>query len=207
MTRVPGRPALKPRLGVCCLFLLVLSGCSSEGDRKLPGVYRVDVQQGNIIEQEMLDKLRPGMDRNQVRFIMGTPAVTDPFHADRWDYLFTLSKGGRTREQRHVILYFKNDKLTHITGDVVQGARKSPGELTEEARASTVEVPLESNKPGLFSRMFNALPFVGDDNTRKTPEEPESTERADTAQEPGASGETPAGEPPEAQVEQELPSP
>ncbi len=159
------RFATTPRflaLPVLCLLLAGGAGCSSEGDRKLPGVYRVDVQQGNIIEQEMLDKLRPGMDRNQVRFIMGTPAISDPFHADRWDYVFTVSKGGRTRQQRHIIVHFKDDKLTHVEGDVKPGERKSPVDVG--VRSETVEVPLDRNKPGVFSRMFNALPFVGDDD-------------------------------------------
>jgi outer membrane protein assembly factor BamE len=169
-------------------------------------VYRVDMQQGNIIEQEMLDKLRPGMDRNQVRFIMGTPAITDPFHADRWDYLFTVSKGGRTREQRHVTLHFSNDKLVEVTGDVVPGEQRAPGDLSAAARASSVEVPLERNKPGLFSRMFNALPFVGDDDKPKKP----------AAQQPGAGEEArdktgqddqAVRREPEPPAEPELPSP
>ena len=164
------RPPLQTLFAVAlCLGLLALSGCSSEGDRKLPGVYRVDVQQGNVIEQEMIDKLRPGMDRNQVRFIMGTPAITDPFHANRWDYVFTHSKRGRTREQRHVTLFFKDDKLTHVEGDVVPGERKSTNDL--EARAASVEVPLDKNKPGVFSRMFNALPFLGNDDSVKKPQD------------------------------------
>lgn len=191
-----------------CLLLVVLSGCSSEGDRKLPGVYRVDVQQGNIVEQEMIDKLRPGMDRNQVRFIMGTPAITDPFHANRWDYVFTHSKSGRTRQQRHVTLFFKDDKLTHVEGDVVPGERKPVDEL--EARAESVEVPLDQNKPGVFSRMFNALPFVGDDDARKKPQDAGTDETGDgTAQdEPDAGAETTSAEPqPQPQTDPELPSP
>lgn len=189
-----------------CLVLLTLAGCSAEGDRKLPGVYRVDVQQGNIIEQEMLDKLRPGMDRNQVRFIMGTPAITDPFHADRWDYVFTHSKGGRTRQQRHVTVYFKDDKLSHVEGDVVIGERKSPDEL--EARAASVEVPLDRNKPGVFSRMFNSLPFVGDENAPKKKKDAGTEEAGDGAPEevPGAEADTTASTP-QPQNNPELPPP
>jgi outer membrane protein assembly factor BamE len=155
-------------------FALALAGCASEGDRKLPGVYRVDIQQGNIIEQEMLDKLRPGMDRNQVKFIMGTPAITDPFHADRWDYVFTLSKSGRRRQQRHITVHFKDDRLWYVEGDVKIGERKSPVDL--EARAASVEVPLDRNRPGVFSRLFNALPFVGDDGQKKAPRDDDADE-------------------------------
>ncbi len=194
------------------LVFITLTACSTEGDRKLPGVYRVDVQQGNVIEQEMIDKLRPGMDRNQVRFIMGTPAIADPFHAERWDYLFTQSKSGRTRKQRHVKLFFKDDKLTHVEGDIVPGERKSPDDL--EVRAASVEVPLDKNQPGVFSRMFDALPFIGDD-TPQQKEKPESsgTEEPETdaaKDEPVDAGKTTSAEPqshPQPQIEQELPSP
>lgn len=191
-------------LSALCLGLAVLSGCSSEGDRKLPGVYRVDVQQGNIIQQEMLDKLRPGMDRNQVRFIMGTPAIADPFHADRWDYIFTLSRGGRTREQRQVTLHFKDDRLTHVSGDIVPGERKSADELG--ARAATVDVPLDRNNPGVFSRLFNALPFVGDDGAAKKQKDAESKQKGAAPESPGdGTGEnTPAPQP---QSSPDLPSP
>ncbi|OGT81545.1 MAG: hypothetical protein A3H91_10755 [Gammaproteobacteria bacterium RIFCSPLOWO2_02_FULL_61_13] len=191
-----------------CLAILAFSGCSSEGDRKLPGVYRVDVQQGNVIEQEMIDKLRPGMDRNQVRFIMGTPAVADPFHADRWDYLFTNSKGGRTRQQRHVVLYFKDDKLTHMEGDVVPGERKPVDVM--ETRSESVDVPLERNKPGVFSRIFNALPFVGDDNARKKPQDTDTKEpdAGPDNEESPAGAETASPEPQaQPQTDPELPSP
>ena len=63
-----------------CLTLLV-SGCS---------VYKVEVQQGNVVTQEMIDKLKPGMTRSQVRFVLGTPLITDAFHPERWDYYYYL---------------------------------------------------------------------------------------------------------------------
>lgn len=182
-----------------CLVLAALAGCSSEGDRKLPGVYRVDVQQGNVIEQEMLDKLKPGMDRNQVRFIMGTPAITDPFHADRWDYVFTMSRSGRTREQRHIIVHFQDDKLAWVEGDVKVGERKPADQV--EARTGTVDVPLERNRPGVFSRMFNSLPFVGDENKprKKDPDESGDDAEAGDAADTGQESETEAA-PTEAQA-------
>lgn len=177
-----------------CLVLVALAGCSSEGDRKLPGVYRVDVQQGNVIEQEMLDKLKPGMDRNQVRFIMGTPAITDPFHADRWDYVFTMSRSGRTREQRHIIIHFRDDKLAWVEGDVKVGERKPADQV--EARTGTVDVPLERNRPGVFSRMFNALPFVGDESKPRKRDPDDSGDDADAAGDAETGPEAAAEEPP-----------
>lgn len=147
--------------------VLGLSACGAEGTRKLPGVYRINIQQGNIIEQEMLDRLQPGMDKEQVRFIMGTPAIEDPFHKDRWDYIFTFSKGGDRREQRHIVLYFKDDKLTHVGGDVVPAAERRMAEATR--RTDAIDVDPRRKPRGLFSRLFNALPFVGDDDGRPRP--------------------------------------
>ncbi len=145
-------------------FLCVLSalaGCSAEGTRKLPGVYRIDVQQGNVIEQEMLDKLRPGMVKDQVHFIMGTPTIVDPFRTDRWEYIYTFSKGGNRRQQRHITIYFEEDKLTYLEGGVVTGIRKPPEDYRKERK--TVDVPSKRQKKGFFSKLINVLPFVGDD--------------------------------------------
>lgn len=152
------------RFGLLLGFTLGLGACATEGDLKLPGVYRIDIQQGNIIEQEMLDKLKPGMDKNQVRFIMGTPVLVDTFHTDRWEYVFTYSEGGKRRSQRHVTLYFEDEKLARIGGDVVAGERKASEELTPQ-QAPPVDVPLRDSRSGFFSRLFNALPFVGDEDT------------------------------------------
>lgn len=177
---------LKPGITIVSLLLL-LSGCSTyEGGFKLPGVYRIDIQQGNVIEQEMLDKLKPGMDQNQVRFIMGTPAMVDPFHNDRWDYVYTFSKGGAQREQRHVILYFENDKLAYVDGDVVTGLRKPPTEFLKERKS--VEVPLKDRKnKSIIGKMIEALPFVGDDDdiTAKKDTDTSKTDPNDVSQPAG----------------------
>jgi outer membrane protein assembly factor BamE len=94
---------------------LAVSGCLS--------VYRLDVPQGNVVTQEMLDLLRPGMTRNQVRFVLGSPLLTDPFHRDRWDYYYALRKGtGEVTESRHLIVYFQDDQLLRIGGDVASKA-------------------------------------------------------------------------------------
>jgi outer membrane protein assembly factor BamE len=145
-------------------LLLFLAGCSYEGTRKLPFVYRVDIQQGNVIDQDMVDLLRPGMDKNQVQYIMGTPVLDDPFHTNRWDYIYTYSKGGARREQRHIILYFKNNKLASVGGDVEISQRKASLILKEPSR--TVVVPPDYNKKSLLRKMINHIPFVGDDDAR-----------------------------------------
>ena len=84
---------------------LLSAGCS---------VYKVDVQQGNVIEQEQLDKLKVGMKKNQVTFLMGNPLLTDPFNANRWDYIYSMKPGGEKTTRQVVTLYFKGDTLVKI---------------------------------------------------------------------------------------------
>lgn len=101
-------------------LLLLLSGCGSWShpiDRISP--YKIDIQQGNVITQDMLAKLKPGMTPSQVRFVLGTPLVVDPFHANRWDYVYRYMKQGKLVEQRRVTVVFENDLLKGIEGDVV----------------------------------------------------------------------------------------
>ena len=87
--------------------------------------YRMDVQQGNVVTQEMVEKLKPGMTPSQVRFILGTPLVVDAFHKDRWDYVYRFSKGGRLQESRRIVIVFQDDKLARIEGDVVPANPRS----------------------------------------------------------------------------------
>jgi len=99
---------------------LLLAGCGSWSnpiDKLSP--YKIDIQQGNAITQEMLDKLKPGMTPAQVRFILGSPLVEDPFHPNRWDYVYRYQKAGKLSEQRRVTVVFENGKLKGFEGDVV----------------------------------------------------------------------------------------
>jgi outer membrane protein assembly factor BamE len=83
----------------------------------------MDVQQGNYVSQEMVSQLRQGMSREQVRYLLGTPLVTDIFHADRWDYVYWREAPDGTREERRVALFFSPDnKLERIAGDVISSA-------------------------------------------------------------------------------------
>jgi outer membrane protein assembly factor BamE len=81
-------------------------------------VYTPEVQQGNVVTQKMIDQLKIGMSRRQVRFILGTPLVEDPFHKERWDYYFFRKRGKRSREQRKLSLFFEDDRLVEIRGNV-----------------------------------------------------------------------------------------
>ncbi len=142
---------------------VTLGGCAKEGDFKLPGVYRINVQQGNVIEQEMLLKLKPGMDKNQVKFILGTPVLVDPFRSNRWEYVYTLSRGGQVRQQRHLTVYFEEGKLAYVAGDVVPGTVRDEV-IAPASQARTVEVPLQKQKDkGFFRTLFTLLPFIDDE--------------------------------------------
>ena len=100
--------------------VLVLSGCGSVSSFSFPGVYRIDIPQGNIITQKMVDQLRPGLTKRQVNFIMGTPLIRDTFDQDRWDYVYSFQPGGEDRAQERLTVFFDNGELTHFTGDFTQ---------------------------------------------------------------------------------------
>lgn len=86
-------------------------------------VYRMDIQQGNYLEGKTVDRLEVGMTRSQVRYLLGTPMVPDLFDKDRWDYLYYFQRGRlRKPEQRHVIVYFKDDKVANFERDNVPNA-------------------------------------------------------------------------------------
>ena len=94
--------------------MLALAACSSF---KFPAVYRVSIQQGNYLEQDMIEQLKVGLSKQQVRFIMGTPMVEDTFNTDRWDYYYNVKRGDTDLSSNHFIVYFDNDLVTHWDGD------------------------------------------------------------------------------------------
>jgi outer membrane protein assembly factor BamE len=103
-----------PLAGLVLLALVSLTGFGFVG---FPGVYRIDVEQGNLVTQDMVDQLQPGMSRRQVRFIMGTPLVEDSFNPDRWDYPYVIRNGQKIIREAKVTVYFEGDQLQTITGD------------------------------------------------------------------------------------------
>lgn len=121
--------------------LLALAGCS------FPGVYKIDIQQGNVVTQDMIDQLRPGMTRRQVRFIMGNPLIVDTFHADRWDYLYTLQPGGGTREQERMSIFFNgNDQLVSLSGDFKPGVSRDQAILGKDSDTNVTQ-PQQGEAP------------------------------------------------------------
>jgi outer membrane protein assembly factor BamE len=140
----------------------------------LPSVpigFRIDVQQGNVITQEMVAQLRPGMDKKKVNFIMGSPAIMDTFHGDRWDYVYTFQSGRGRPEKRRVTLYFENNLLARVDGDVKTAEGPIDVDLRQDQQ---VEVP--GVKPGMMSRIADKLPFVGPEGTADA-EEKEKEEK------------------------------
>jgi outer membrane protein assembly factor BamE len=97
----------------------IVAGCNP---LNVFSVYRMEVQQGNYVSQEMVSQLRAGMTRDQVRFVMGTPLVTDVFRPDRWDYIYMRRRANaREFEERRLTVFFENDRLARVEGDVVAG--------------------------------------------------------------------------------------
>jgi len=115
------------RLASAALIAGLLAGCSSVP--RIVTEYRIDVQQGNVLTQEMVSQLRPGLSKDQVRFILGTPILMDIFHGSRWDYVYWLKRGASGAvEQRRLSAFFDGEgKLARVTGDVA--AAETSGQL------------------------------------------------------------------------------
>ena len=96
---------------LACAVPLLLSAC-------FLGTHRVDVRQGNYVDQEMVSKLKLNMTREQVLFALGTPLIVDPFHPDRWDYVYLIGKAGDVNRVRGITLEFEEDRLVRVNGDV-----------------------------------------------------------------------------------------
>jgi outer membrane protein assembly factor BamE len=96
------------------LPLLCLNSCSLVSS----WVYKINVQQGNVVTQDMIEKLRPGMDKREVAAVLGTPLLTDPFHPHEWVYVYTDQLGAGRREERVIKVYFEKERLARVGGDV-----------------------------------------------------------------------------------------
>lgn len=123
---------ISSRLSITALAIFLLGACSSVP--RIVTEYRIDVQQGNVLTQDMVSQLRPGLTRDQVRFVLGTPLLVDMFHANRWDYLYRLQSGrtGEVELRRFTVLFDGEGKLERVEGDVVS-------ELSGEAAAPDVK--------------------------------------------------------------------
>ena len=129
---------------ISALLLSLLAGCSSVSI----GPHRIDVQQGNALDQDNVARLKTGLNRSQVRFLLGTPLVVDPFRTDRWDYVYLYYKAGKLTEQKHITLFFDGDTLVRIEGDLpepkpdAQPAPATPATPATPAAQAPAAAPL-----------------------------------------------------------------
>ena len=105
------------RLVPAVLALLIISGCSFP-KLSIPRVYKATVQQGNVLTQDMVDQLKPGMTHSQVAFIMGEPILRNTFTENRWDYIYTIEVPGLFNQEVRMSLFFEDDLLAYFTGDM-----------------------------------------------------------------------------------------
>jgi len=127
-------------LSLLALWLLLapLAACGL----RIPGItpYKIDIQQGNYISQDMVAQLKPGMSKDQVRLALGTPLLTDVFHADRWDYVYWREAPDGKRESRKLVVFFADGKLATVGGDVV-AARPEDGPTRERTAPGVSTLP------------------------------------------------------------------
>ena len=190
----PETPAIPPRgiakrprwrSPIVALTLAVaagaMGGCGMPRMPEIPGVYRIDIQQGNAVDREMLDQLEIGMDRRKVRFILGTPLLVDTFHQDRWDYVYSFHTGSEPTARQRVSLHFVDDRLARIEDHLAAGTL--PGVVSERTR-TLVTVPQRRAREGFLEALVPDF--------LKRDDEPADPSAADDA--PPAEEEAPAPE-------------
>lgn len=127
--------------------LLLAAGCARvpEAVPQIVKPYRITIQQGNFVTREMVEQLKPGMTREQVRYVLGTPLLTDIFHADRWDYVFYREVPGGKREQRNFSVIFEDGKLARVVGDLLPSEPAQP--VQPAAKPAPAPVPVAKPEP------------------------------------------------------------
>jgi outer membrane protein assembly factor BamE len=141
-----------------CIVLLsssLLASCSYILNN-LPGVYTIPIQQGNIVDQAMIDQLRPNMTERQVLYILGSPMLVDTFHQKRWDYLYSNQPSGEDRQQKKVSVLFNQDGL--VSG--VQGDFKpSATSVVKPSEEKTVDVPKRDIEKTMWQKIKGLFGF------------------------------------------------
>ena len=128
-------------------IVLLAAGCSWFPSL---GVYKLDINQGNYITQDQVDKLKIGQTRQQARLALGTPLIADAFHANRWDYVYEFNRQGRTLEHRRFTVYFVDDKVARWEGD--------------EVPPSPVQVAREGGGDAALDKSLTTAPKTGEEN-------------------------------------------
>jgi outer membrane protein assembly factor BamE len=130
---------------VLCLGVMLLSACSYVDDplSKLVAKinpYRIELIQGNVVTQEQLQIIRPGMSKNQIKEVLGTPLIVSLFHGDRWDYAFTIRRHGQPIQQRRLSVFFENDAMTRYDADPLPSEAEFAARI-DIRRPSTAKIP------------------------------------------------------------------
>lgn len=120
------------RTAAITLCVIAVAACSP--------IYKLDIQQGNLFNKNLVDSLKPGMSKRQVTLVMGSPSIVSPFDQNRWDYVSTLRKGNGRMATKDLTLYFENDALAKIEGDYFA---EDPVELVKEATKYKRQYPDE----------------------------------------------------------------
>lgn len=134
---------------ILIISTLMLGACSN---LRFPGVYRVDIPQGNFVTDDMLGQLRDGMTREQVRYVMGVPTLTDPFTPDAWYYLMTYQPGQGDYVEQQIVVYFDGDQYSHHEGEVIDDFRsrvsgRQERELQQRVDSRTRQDPAGAPQP------------------------------------------------------------
>lgn len=162
----------KPFFSLSLLASLTMVSCTTILNN-LPGVYTIDIQQGNIIDQSMIDQLRPNMNKRQVLYIMGSPMLVDVFHPQRWDYIYSKQPGGEPRVQKRISLLFDEDRIIAIQGDF----KPSTLPIIKPSEEKTIDVPKRDIEKTMWETITG---LVGLDNTDDISETDQSNKKPTT---------------------------
>lgn len=155
------------------LTFIFLTACSVKSpiDYFEAKIYKLDVQQGNIITAEMLMGLKPGMTRAQVKYALGTPLIQDSFHENRWDYIYKMIKDDRLIEERHVVVRFADDELVDVKGDIIQSNDILIGAETErQSKVITLSEADYAEQKKDKNSLLSRLKFWEEETDQKTEE-------------------------------------
>jgi len=133
------------RLATIIAISLALSGCLK--------THRIDIQQGNLITEAEVAQLEPGMTKREVRYILGTPLIVDPFHQNRWDYFYSFDRRGEENVQRRISIIFEDDIMKVIEGDIGINTEKT---VAQEG-GGTVITESQQEKKGFFKRTWGKI--------------------------------------------------
>lgn len=136
-----------PIIRLLTIFALItaLSACLK--------AHRIDIQQGNLLTDKEVSQLQPGMTQREVRYILGTPLIVDPFHQDRWDYYYSLNLGREQVAKRRITIVFVNDQLDHVEGDVTANTEKAG----DDEPSGTVIAEPQREKAGFFEKAWSKI--------------------------------------------------